>query len=82
MGSVAGVSPLPLLALSVWPVSLPPLLPSPRIQKRGLVRCLLPPSGRSSIGGSHSKGDRFLQPGHLGSGEQSVPRADRSHSEY
>ena len=34
--SVARVGPLPLLALPVRPVCLPPLL-SPRIQKRGLV---------------------------------------------
>ena len=43
VGSVARVSPLPLLALPVLPVCLPPLFPSPQMQKRGLVRCLLPP---------------------------------------
>ena len=43
VGRVAGVGPLPLLALPVRFVRLPPLLLSLRIQKRGLVRRLLPP---------------------------------------
>ena len=42
VGSVAGVGPLPLLALPVRPVYLPPLPLSPRVQRRELVRCLLP----------------------------------------
>ena len=41
--SVAGVSPVPLLALPVWPVYLLPLPLSPRIWRGGLVRCLLSP---------------------------------------
>ena len=50
-----------------------------------------PPYGRSGVGGGCSEGDHstsgrdlFPQPGPpgLGSGERSVPRADRSHSEY
>ena len=45
VGSVAGVGPLPLLALPVRPVYLPSLLLGPWMQKRKLVRYLLPLSG-------------------------------------
>ena len=55
------------------------------------MRCLLPPSGRSSVGGGRSAGARSAsgracspQPGPsgLGSGERSAPRADRFRSRF
>ena len=91
MGSVAGVGPLPQLALPIRPVRLPPLLLRLRMRKRGLVLMPPPPSGRSGVGGGRSECDcsvsgcdRSPRPGPsgLGSGERSAPRADWYHSEY
>ena len=41
-GKRGGGGPLPLLALPIRPVYLPPLPLNPRIRRGGLVRCLLP----------------------------------------
>ena len=85
VGSVTGVGPLPLLALPVRCMRLPPLLLS-------LVSVMLhPPAGHPGAGGGSSKSDRSAsdrdrspQPGPfgLGSGSRSATGADRSRSGY
>ena len=84
MGSVAGVDPLPLLALPGRPMLLPPPPLNPRVRRGGLGRCLLPllvvlvqvvvamgvPAQRRVVPG----------PSGLGSGVQAAPRSNRPRS--
>ena len=92
MGSVAGVGPLPLLALPLRPVLLPPPPLSPRSRRGGGVNALPPPpasrsgagGGRSGCARSASGRARSPLPGPLGLGlgVRAAPCFDRSRSGF